>query len=266
VRWRRSAISVVLAWLLAGCTTSAPADMPPSPQPCAEVYGEQQCLALTDEAAAQSGRTRDDVTAIEIIPFPRTQNGALITHSGGGFNVRLTLRDGTTRDASMCPGVSMGPACSPDQQLVARSSIAAGGGYKDVPCPDGAEPDTCGTPLPTLEPAAEAAARQLSVRRFPIPIDHVGPYEVSLGEASLANGIATVASFEFADDWPLDVSLREGVAQIDLRSLEPDGKPFQNYFDHGWRPGVERVEAVIVFDVLWFKKGAVLDIRNVVVR
>jgi hypothetical protein len=148
-----------------------------------------------------------------------------------------------------------------DPQLEARSSIAEGGGYKDVPCPDGAAPHTCGTPLPTLEPAAEAAARQLSVRRFQIPIDHIGPYEVSLGEASLANGIATVASFEFADAWPLDVSLQEGVAQINIRSLEPDGKPFQNYYDHGWRPGVERVEAVIDFDVLWFEKGAVIDIR-----
>ena len=91
-------------------------------------------------------------------------------------------------------------------------------------------------------------------------------YEVPLGKALLPNGIATVASFEFADDWPLDVSLMEGVAQIDLRSLESDGKPFQNYFDHGWRPGVERVEAVLAFEVLWFKKGAVLNIRDVVVR
>ena len=94
----------------------------------------------------------------------------------------------------------------------------------------------------------------------------MGAYEVPLGEVSLPNGIATVASFEFAEPWPLDVSLGQGVAQFDLRSLEPDGKPFQNYFDHGWRPGVERGEAVLTFDVLWFKKGAVLDIRDVVVR
>jgi hypothetical protein len=103
-------------------------------------------------------------------------------------------------------------------------------------------------------------------RSVPIPIDHVGTYEVSLGRAALANGVATLASFEFVDDWPLDVSLKDGVAQIGLRSLEPDGKPFQNYFDYGWRPGVERVEAVLVFEVLHFEKGAVLGIRDVVVR
>jgi hypothetical protein len=117
-----------------------------------------------------------------------------------------------------------------------------------------------------LQPAAVAGARPLTVARFEIPIDHLGTYEVPLGEVLLPNGIATAASFEFADPWPLDVSLREGVAQIDLRSLEPDGKPFQNYFDHGWRPGVERAEAVLSFDVLWFKKGAILDIHDVMVR
>ena len=62
------------------------------------------------------------------------------------------------------------------------------------------------------------------------------------------------------------MSLGQGVAHINLRSLEPDGKPFQNYFDHGWRPGIERAEAVLAFDVLWFKTGAVLDIRDIVVR
>jgi hypothetical protein len=106
----------------------------------------------------------------------------------------------------------------------------------------------------------------LSVARFQIPIDHVGAYEVSLGKASLANGVASLASFAFVDDWPLDVSLKGGVAQIGLRSLEPDGKPFQNYYDHGWRPGVERVEAVLVFEVLWSAPGAVLAIRDVLVR
>ena len=260
-----AAVWLLIAWLVAACTTLA--DAPADPQPCADVYSAPRCLAITDEAASRTGRTRDDVTGIEIVPLPTTENGLLITRSGGGFTARLTLTDGTTRDESVCGGVSMAPACTDTQMLEARSSVGeGGGGYHDVPCPDGSPPHSCGTPLPTLQPAAVADARQLSVARFPIPIDHLGAYEVPLGKASLPNGIATVASFEFADDWPLDVSLQEGFAQINLRSLEPDGKPFQNYFDHGWRPGVERVEAVLVFDVLWFKKDAVLDIRDLVIR
>jgi hypothetical protein len=266
VRWRRIAVLLLVAASIGACSTVA-GEPPADPQPCGEVYRTQTCLAMTDEAASRSHRTRDDVSTIDIVQLPtRDQAGALITRSGGGFFARLTFTDGTTRDEAMCGGIPSGPACMDSPRLEARSSIQEGGGYHDVPCPDGSPPDTCGTPLPTLQPAAVAGARSLSVARFEIPIDHIGTYEVPLGEVSFPNGIATAASFEFADPWPLDVSLGEGVAQIDLRSLEPDGKPFQNYFDHGWRPGVERAEAILAFDVLWFKTGAVLGIRNVVVR
>jgi hypothetical protein len=264
VRWRRIAVSLIVAGSIAGCSWLA--DEPPAdPQPCGQVYSTQQCLAMTDEAASRSGRTRDDVTAIDIVPFPTTENGVVIIRSGGGFFAHLTFTDGATRDEPMCIGISSGPACTDEPGLEARSSIE-GGGYHDVPCPDGSPPHTCGTPLPSMQPAAVAGARPLSVARFEIPIDHRGPYVVPLGEVLLPNGVATGASFEFADRWPLDVSLGQGVAQINLRSLEPDGKPFQNYFDHGWRPGVERVEAVLAFDVLWFKPGAVLAIRDIVVE
>ncbi len=266
MRWRLAAISLLVAGSMAGCSAIG-GEAPAVPQPCADVYSTQTCLAMTDEAASRSHRTRDDVTAINIVQFPtRDQNGALITRSGGGFFARLTFTDGTRTDEPMCVGIPSGPACMDEPRLEARSSIDMGGGYHDVPCPDGSAPHTCGTPLPTLQPAAVAGARPLSVARIEIPIDYIGSYEVALGEALLPNGIATVASFEFADPWPLDVSLGQGVAQINLRSLEPDGKPFQNYFDHGWRPGVERAEAILAFEVLWFKKGAVLDIRDVVVR
>ncbi len=265
MRGRLAAVSILLAWLVAGCSMLA--DAPPAdPQPCGEVYGAQRCLAMTDEAASRTGRTREDVTGILIVPLPRTENGALITRSGSGFNVRLTFTDGKTSDQPMCGGIPSGPACMDVPRLEARSIVEEGGGYHDVPCPDGSPPHTCGTPLPTLQAAAIAAARPLSVARSEIPIDHPGAYEIPLGQVSLPNGIATAASFGFVDTWPLDVSLKDGVAQIELRSLEPDGKPFQNYFDHGWRPGVERAEAVLAFDVLWFQKGAVLGIRDVVVR
>lgn len=263
--WPLAAVSLLITGLMSGCSAAADESLAP-PQPCAELYSTQRCLALTDEAAARTRRTRDDVAGILIVQLPTTENGRLITRSGGGFTARLTFTDGTTSEQPMCGGIPSGPACMDDPRLEPRSILAEGAGYHDVPCPDGSPPQTCGTPLPTLQPAAVGAARPLSVARIPIAIDHLGAYEVPLGKAALPNGIASVASFAFADVWPLDVSLRDGVAQIELRSLEPDGKPFQNYFDHGWRPGVERVEAVLMFDVLWFEKGAVLGIRDVVVR
>ena len=66
--------------------------------------------------------------------------------------------------------------------------------------------------------------------------------------------------------WPDDVALTDGQAFIQIRSLEPGGKPFENYYTHGWRPGVERVEAFLVFNVLWAAPGAKLSIADVVVR
>ncbi len=53
---------------------------------------------------------------------------------------------------------------------------------------------------------------------------------------------------------------------VEIRSLEPDGKPFQNVHEHGWRDGLERVEAVLVFDVKRFDPGATVEVRDVVVR
>ncbi len=257
---------MLMTWLVAACSMLAATDATLVTQPCAQVYSAPRCLAIVDEAASRSGRTRDDVSAVAIVPLPTTRDGVPIVRSGGGFNVRLTFTDGTTRDTPMCGGIPTGAACMDVPRLEARSSVGDDGGYHDVPCPDPPPPGGCGTPLPTLEAAAVSAARPLSVARFQIPIDHVGPYEISLGEASLANGVATVASFAFVDAWPADLSLKDGVAQIGLRSLEPGGKPFQNYYEHGWRPGVERVEAVLVFEVLWSAPGAKLGVRDIVVR
>jgi hypothetical protein len=261
----RVAILVLIAWLVAGCSLIA--EVPLIPRPCDQVHSAIRCLAMTDEAASRVGRTRDDVKAVVIVPDPPPKDGNGITLGGApSIRIRLTYMDGTTSDALMCGGLASGPACMDVPRLEARTSVGEGGGYLDVPCPDPAPTAGCGTPLPTLQARAVAAARPLSVARISIPIDHVGAYEVSLGESSLPDGVATAASFKFADDWPLDVSLQDGVAQIGLVSLEPDGKPFQNYYDHGWRPGVERVKAVLTFQVLWFKKGAVLEVRDVIVR
>jgi hypothetical protein len=222
---------------------------------------------MTDEAASRAGRTRDDVTATVIVPDPPPKDGVLVTLGGAApINVRITLTDGTTLDTPVCGGLAMGPLCTDTPQLEARSGFADGAGYKDVPCADDASPNTCGRPLPTLEPAAVAAARPLTIAESSIPIDHVGQYEIPLGNASLPNGVVSTASFGFVDTWPADISLEGGAANIELRSLEPDGKPFENYYEHGWRPGVERVEATLVFDVLWFQKGASLAIRDVIVR
>jgi hypothetical protein len=82
----------------------------------------------------------------------------------------------------------------------------------------------------------------------------------------LPNGILTEASFRFIDDWPAGVSIAGGSVLLKVRSLEPGGRPFDNYYQHGWREGTERVLAELVFEVSRYEPGAVLSIADVVVR
>jgi hypothetical protein len=231
------------------------------PRPCVEIYSRSRCLAMIDQAAAEISKNRADVTAATVVPDPSLEG---MDHSGGTrILLRISLADGSTHDARMCGGVAMGAACTDDQQLDARSLTA--GGYRDVPCA-GEAPDGCPTPFPSSEPGMLDAATPLIVAERTITIDQVGRHEVSLGTATLPNGILTDASFDFEDGWPEDVALAGASGSIEVRSREPDGKPFDNYYLHGWREGVERVEAFVVFDVLWFAPGADLSIRDVVVR
>ena len=263
---RGTLISLVLAASMAsGCSMfgaiqERAAD---APRPCVEVYSRSRCLAMIDQAAASISKTRADVMAATVVPDP-PPDGAVL---GGAWSIRfrITLVDGSSHDARMCGGSPWGPACTDDPRLSAASVTGPGSGYRDVPCA-GEAPDGCPTPFPSLEPEASEAATALVVDHRTIPIEHDGRQEVSLGKASLPNGILTEAWFEFDETWPDDVALAEGLGLIEVRSLEPDGKPFDNYYLHGWRQGIERVEVFLVLDVLWFQPGADLTIRDVVVR
>ena len=88
-----------------------------------------------------------------------------------------------------------------------------------------------------------------------------------VGRGSVPNGILTEAAFVLADAWPEGLVILDGGVRLEVRSLEPDGRPFDNYYMHGWREGVERVEAVLVFQVDHVeRRGAALRIRDLVVR
>jgi hypothetical protein len=263
---RRIVVATVAGLLVGGCAllpafdSQGPADLP---KPCAAVYSVARCQAMTDVAAAEAGKNRDDVTAVAIVPDPPPVGVTL--GAAWPIRVRIALTDGSVHETRICGGVSIDPACSAEPHLMPRSAIGA---YTDIPC--GAEPadgpEDCATPFP--RPGADVVAQATPVRidDSTISIDHIGQYEVRLGRGSLPNGLLTEASFEFVDTWPDDVALRDGKAFLGVRSLEADGKPFDNYYSHGARPGVERIETFLTFDVLWFAPGATLKIRNVVVR
>ena len=248
---RRLAALAILALVVDACALLP--EIPQTPKACVEVASQDRCLAMIDAAAAEVSKNRDDVVGIVIVPDPPPDGVTL----GGAWpiHVRVAFRDGTVHDARMCGGLPRGPTCSDEPGLEFRSALGA---YTDVPAGS--------TPLPSVAPSARKSARTLVIETVTIPIEKEGQHEVVLGEGALPNGVWTIGSFDFAERWPDDVALRDGVAVLELRSLEPDGKPFDNYYTHGWRSGVERVEAVLLFDVLWFEPGAELVIQNVVVK
>lgn len=272
MRLAGAAVLAAAVVLLAGCEAIAGVFQGPplGPRACGELYNAVRCQAMTDAAASQLHTAREDVVSIQVMPdpTPEVRDGVTILQTRGGaapIVLLVTQADGTTRQVSMCGGIPSGPACTDDPQLSAASMTGPNGGYRDVPCA-GEPPDGCPTPFPSFEPQALEAAQPLQIAERTITIDHDGPYEVSLGKGSLPNGVLTEASFAFAVAWPDDVSLVDGQAFIEVRSVEPGGKPFDNYYTHGWHPGVERVEAFLTFNVFWAAPGAELHIRDVVVR
>ena len=261
----RDARGAVLAaaFIVAGCSAlagmnAAPA---PTPQPCGEVFPAPRCLVMTDVVAAQLETTREDVISLVVVPEPtlEVRDGVTILQTrGGAAPIRLvaTLADGSTHEALMCGGIPSGPACADDPRIDTHS-ISLKGGYHDVP--EGS------TPVPSVAPNAVAEATELTIDRVDVPIDHTGGHAVVLGEAMLPNGLVTTADFALVDDWPDDLTIVDGGVRLEIRSMV-DGKPIWNIYEHGWREGTERVEAVLVFDVFRFEPGATLSIRDVVVR
>ena len=230
------------------------------PHDCAAEFPPARCLAIADQVAAEVDRDRGDVTSVTIVPDPPPEGAVL----GGSWpiRIRLTFDDGTTHEGRICGGLSIAPSCSDTPHLDSQSGI---GGYHDVPCA-GEPPDGCPSRIPAPDPDVVATAEPITIDARSIPIDHDGPFEVELGEGTLANGILTEVSFAFQDPWPPDIALRDGAVFLEVRSLEPDGRPFDNIYLHGTRRGVERVQAVLRFDVLWFQPGAELGIRDILVR
>lgn len=260
---RLGAVVLVGALALTGCDALAGAiDGPPKgPEPCGQRFNAVRCLVMTDKAAMQLHTTREDIVSLTIVPdpTPEIRDGVTILHTTSGgppIDLIVTLADGTiTQTTLMCVGVNQEPACVDNPHLTARSVTQ--GGYHDTP--EGS------SPVPSAAPDALEMATGLHLGRVDIPIDHTGPNEIVLGVALLPNGLLTRADFELVDVWPADVTILDGSVSLEIRS-QLDGHPIQNIYEHGWREGVEGVEAVLVFDVFRFEPGAMLSIQDVVVR
>jgi hypothetical protein len=257
--------------MVGACSVLPSVDLPASPTPCAMTYSEDRCDAIAVVAAKELGVEVADVARLDILPPPTPERGpdgeVLQTLSGGPSpEIGVILADGSSlRFMLHCGGIASGyvPACMDEPRL--QPSSATLGGYRDVPCA-GEPPDGCATPQPAIEPGALAAAAPLVIDALDIAIDGVGPHEIPIGTGSLPNGILSEAAFQLVDPWPDGLVILEGRVFLDVRSLESDGVPFHNYYEHGWREGVEDIEAVLIFTVDHVEPGAVLRIADVIVR
>ena len=227
---RLTALVAAALLLAAACSRPAPSTAERQPKPCAVVYSVTRCQAMTDAVAAEVGKNRDDVLAVAIVPD--APPGGVHLSAGWHIRVRLAMTDGSFVDRLICGGVVHEPACSADPELEVRSAT---------------ELDAAGT-VTVRAVTPGAMALPIQVASMSIPIDHVGEYRIPLGDGSETDSGWTTGTLEFADPWPDDVALRDATVTLDLRAA----------IDHP-RPS-------LVFDVLWFRPGASLEVRDLNVR
>jgi hypothetical protein len=264
---RLAAILVLplLAFVTAGCQLlgvpgGGPASGGAYPDSCVDLgFSAVRCRAIVSRAANQAGIEPAQVASARFL-VPEPEPGVML---GGGrvATVALTLADGTERvEHIFCTGISG------DSNRVCRDDarIWIGGGVdRDVPCA-GEAPAGCATPPPTPRPASVQAATALDVAALDVPLDHVGSYEILVGEASLPDGALSERRASLANTRPTTFWIDDGI-RIEVRPNEsgrpPIGSLYRDPYD-----GVEPVRVFLVFDVVETSPGAVLEVRDILVR
>jgi hypothetical protein len=273
--FRRSLLGVVLL-ALAGCSLLAPSavgDPPAGPLPfpdgCAAYrLSKVRCAAIVDSLRQHAGIAPGDVARVELLADscgldPMGQPVLCTRTTVGVVRVRFTTTAGeVVEQTQFCgPGAQFSMLCSDNPEI--QVSVPTDG-FRDVPC-WGNAPDGCATPHPPPAPADEAREQGIEVAELSIALDHVGEYVVDLGTGSLASGILERSTMTIVDPRP-NTFLLEGAVRLEIESLAPDGKPFHNYYERGWRPGLEPIAGRIRFTVIAFEPGAVLRITNIAVN
>ena len=266
---------IVLATLASACTL-IPAEMRPDgegtggpfPDACPDFeLSERRCAHIVDRMAGGLGVDRARVREIVLLGDPGCggEPGELCNRTQSFvIRVRFTLDDGATREESQFCGVGGQYTLSCTETPEIRLSAPTLDGYQDIPCA-GEPPDGCASPVPTIDPDVTPLAAALRIDRLDIPLDHPGEYDIPLGTAVLPNGVLTEASLALEN--PIqDLFLVAGEGAVQLVVTGPDGEPIWNVYEQGWREGTEEVDVRLVFTIEEAEPGALLTVRDVVVR
>lgn len=255
---RRLAPLLLGALLVSSCYLLSQPQGDRYPEACGGLgFSERQCRAIVARATQQAGLRAGDVVSARFLANEADDR----LGSQPIAVVALTQKGGQERiEEIRCVGIPS----SDDRVCVKDPQIGIGGGIDhDVPC-DGEAPAGCATPPPQPRPASERAAQQLAIRALDIPLDHVGSYEVAIGEASLPDGYMTERSASLADTRPTTYWIQGGIF-IDVRPLLADRPPVGSRYRDPY-DGVEPVQVLLVFEVVETSPGAVLEVRDILVR
>jgi len=238
-----------------------------SPLTTLQITGCESVGLSIERCRAIVGRARDladpplrpvDVTAAMLTEPVR---GDVLLGSDPIATVRFDLASGGSTVVVVSCGLP-GPSdrvCNGDPRI-----YIAGGVDRDVPCAGEAPENPCATLPPTARPASVAAAQPLRVPVLDIALDHLGRYEIAVGAAGLPDGVLTERSARLAVEAPTTFWIDDGV-RIDIRPDDPRRPPIGSIYRDPFR-GVEPVHVFVVFDVVEFEPGAVLQVRDLVVR
>lgn len=242
------------------------------PDACATFQlSQRRCDYIVNWARRDAGLGEADPAAIELLGDPACPGSrdarpcGIMRTMAFVVRVRVIPADGEPSDHPVFCGILSAYTLLCTDRPKIRVITPTTNGYWDVPCSGEAPDAPCAPPIPTIDPAAASGARAFSVSDLHIPIDHVGPYSIALGEAILPNGVLTDATLTLADDSPANLLLEGGRVELVLSSLD-GGLPFENAYTHGWRPGTERVAVTLEFSVEWFEPGAELVVAEATVK
>ncbi len=237
------------AWLLGPSLSTSTL---PYPGGCAELrLSDGRCAAIVDALVGRAG-----------INEARVREVALVRQDGWLAAARFRMASGRIRTADRtCGGLEreVNILCTDQPEVIAHTGVD-----RDVPCA-GEPPDGCASPLPAIDPAVAAMAVPLTIDRLDVPIDHVGRYEIPLGIATVPNGMLSERTFSMPDASPDGMLFAPDGIDLEVRSIE-DGDLVDHAYAHGWRPGIEWVDVRLVFVITQFDPGAVLEVRDIVVR
>ena len=263
---RLAAALIAAVAVVAGCALLPPARAGGGADPtgCAALkFSERRCQAVVARARDEAAIGAQIVTGFKVLP--RTDDNSARLGGQMVARVRFDLAAGANVVQEVwCTGVGSVDdlACQDDPQI-----MLTGGVDHDIPCfgenPAG-DPSDCATLPPTPPPAAMAAAQPLRVGVLDIPLDHVGKYEIEVGQAGLPNGYLSRREFKLADGRPTNFWINGGVL-LDVRPTIHGRPPVGSIYRDGFK-GTEAVAVFLVFDVTETSPGAVLKVRDLVVE